>query len=77
MTALVIGANGYLGSHVTRRLVEDGHDVRVMVREGAKTIGIDDLDVTRFVGDVFDGDVLRAAMNGVDDVYYCVDDTRG
>ena len=77
MTALVIGANGYLGSHVTRRLVEDGHDVRVMVREGAKTIGIDDLDVTRFVGDVFDDDALRAAMNGVDDVYYCVVDTRG
>lgn len=77
MTALVIGANGYLGSHVTRRLVEDGHDVRVMVREGAKTIGIDDLEVTRFVGDVFDDDVLRAAMTGVDDVYYCVVDTRG
>lgn len=77
MTALVIGANGYLGSHVTRRLVEDGHDVRVMVREGAKTVGIDDLEVTRFVGDVFDDDVLRAAMNGVDDVYYCVVDTRG
>jgi dihydroflavonol-4-reductase len=77
VTALVIGANGYLGSHVTRRLVEDGHDVRVMVREGAKTIGIDDLEVTRFVGDVFDDDVLRAAMNGVDDVYYCVVDTRG
>ncbi|WP_237572008.1 NAD-dependent epimerase/dehydratase family protein [Mycolicibacterium lacusdiani] len=77
MTALVIGANGYLGSHVTRRLVEDGDDVRVMVREGAKTTGIDDLEVTRFVGDVFDDDVLRAAMNGVDDVYYCVVDTRG
>jgi dihydroflavonol-4-reductase len=77
VTALVIGANGYLGSHVTRRLVEDGHDVRVMVRAGAKTIGIDDLEVTRFVGDVFDDDVLRAAMSGVDDVYYCVVDTRG
>ena len=46
MTALVIGANGYLGSHVTRRLVADGQDVRVMVREGANTIGIDDLTVT-------------------------------
>ncbi|MFC7674715.1 NAD-dependent epimerase/dehydratase family protein [Mycolicibacterium sp. GCM10028919] len=77
MTALVIGANGYLGSHVTRRLVEDGHDVRVMVRAGAKTIGIDDLEVTRFVGDVFDDDALRAAMDGVEDVYYCVVDTRG
>jgi dihydroflavonol-4-reductase len=75
--ALVIGANGYLGSHVTRQLVADGHDVRVMVREGAATIGIDDLKVTRFVGDIWDDDVLRAAMAGCDVVYYCVVDTRG
>jgi dihydroflavonol-4-reductase len=77
MTALVIGANGYLGSHVTRQLVEDGHDVRVMVRDGANTIGIDDLTVTRFLGDIWNDEVLREAMAGVDDVYYCVVDTRG
>ncbi len=77
VTSLVIGANGYLGSHVTRQLVGEGEDVRVMVRDGANTIGIDDLDVTRFVGDIWDNDTLRAAMAGVDDVYYCVVDTRG
>jgi dihydroflavonol-4-reductase len=74
---LVIGANGFLGSHVTRQLVGDGHDVRVTVRDGANTIGIDDLEVTRFVGDIWDDDILRDAMDGVDDVYYCVVDTRG
>lgn len=74
---LVIGANGYLGSHVARQLVDDGHDVRVMVRDGASTMGIDDLDVTRFVGDIWSDDVLREAMAGCDDVYYCVVDTRG
>lgn len=74
---LVIGANGYLGSHVTRQLVAAGKDVRVMVREGAGTIGIDDLTVTRFIGDIWDDAVLRAAMTGCGVVYYCVVDTRG
>ena len=74
---LVIGANGFLGSHVTRQLVAAGHDVRVMVREGANTVGIDDLAVERFVGDIWDNDTLRSAMTGCDDVYYCVVDARG
>jgi dihydroflavonol-4-reductase len=74
--ALVIGANGFLGSHVTRQLVEGGADVRVMIREGANTAGIDDLAVQRFYGDVFDTEVLREAMTGCDVVYYCVVDTR-
>jgi dihydroflavonol-4-reductase len=74
---LVIGANGFLGSHVTRQLVADGHEVRAMVRPNAMTIGIDDLPVTRYQGDIWDNDTLREAMTGVDDVYYCVVDTRG
>jgi dihydroflavonol-4-reductase len=73
---LVIGANGFLGSHVTRQLVANGHQVRTMVRPNANTIGIDDLSVTRFSGDIWDNDTLREAMAGVDDVYYCVVDTR-
>src|SRR4029079_7420599 len=77
VTALVIGANGYLGSHVTRQLVESGEDVRVRVHDAANTVVIDDLATTRCVGDIWDNDTLRAAMSGVDDVYYCVVDTRG
>jgi dihydroflavonol-4-reductase len=73
---LVIGANGFLGSHVTRQLVAKGAQVRAMVREGANTRSIDDLELTRFHGDVFDTDTVREAMDGVDDVYYCVVDTR-
>jgi dihydroflavonol-4-reductase len=77
VSKLVIGANGFLGSHVTRLLAGDGHDVRAMVRAGANTISIDDLPVERFVGDVWDNDTLREAMTGVEDVYYCVVDARG
>ena len=75
-TVLVMGANGFLGSRVTRQLVAAGDDVRVMVRENANTVGIDDLGVTRFVGDIFDLDTVRAAMDRCDVVYYCVVDTR-
>jgi dihydroflavonol-4-reductase len=74
---LVVGANGFLGSHVTRQLVAEGHDVRIMVRAGANTTGIDDLSVTRLAGDIWDNDTLCEAMAGCDDVYYCVVDTRG
>jgi len=74
---LVIGANGFLGSHVTRQLVKAGHRVRVMVRDNAATTGIDDLEIERHIGDIWDNDTLRAAMTGCDDVYYCVVDTRG
>ncbi|WP_421842935.1 NAD-dependent epimerase/dehydratase family protein [Mycobacterium sp.] len=73
---LVIGANGFLGSHVTRQLVADGAHVRAMVRPTANTQGIDDLQLTRFHGDVFDTAAVREAMDGCDDVYYCVVDTR-
>jgi dihydroflavonol-4-reductase len=73
---LVIGANGFLGSHVTRLLVQQGHAVRVMLRKTANTQGIDDLQVERKLGDIFDDQALREAMQGCDVVFYCVVDTR-
>ena len=73
---LVIGASGFLGSHVTRQLVNHGAEVRVMLRRTSSTKGIDDLAVERCYGDVFDDTALRAAMAGCDVVYYCVVDAR-
>ncbi|OBK48916.1 NAD-dependent epimerase/dehydratase family protein [Mycobacterium sp. 1081908.1] len=75
-TKLVIGASGFLGSHVTRQLVASGADVRVMLRRTSSTQGIDELPVERCYGDIFDDDALRTAMTGCDVVYYCVVDAR-
>jgi dihydroflavonol-4-reductase len=47
-----------------------------MVHPPANTKAIDDLALTKFHGDVFDTAALQEAMEGVDDVYYCVVDTR-
>jgi dihydroflavonol-4-reductase len=73
---LVIGASGFLGSHVTRELVQRGDDVRVLVRRTSSTAALDGLDVEYHYGDVFDDEALRTAMSGVDDVFYCVVDAR-
>ncbi|ORW21761.1 hypothetical protein AWC19_13865 [Mycobacterium palustre] len=61
---LVIGASGFLGSHVTRQLADLGTDVRVMLRRTSSTRGIDELDVERCDGDAFDDAALPAAMTG-------------
>lgn len=76
MTALVMGASGFLGSHVTRQLVRRGDDVRVLLRKSSDTRGIDDLAVERHYGGLFDDEALHAAMTGCDVVYYCVVDAR-
>jgi dihydroflavonol-4-reductase len=73
---LVIGASGFLGSHVTKQLVARGDDVRVLVRATSSTRGIDGLAVEIRRGDIFDLDIVRSAMRNCDVVYYCVVDAR-
>jgi dihydroflavonol-4-reductase len=71
-----MGASGFLGSHVTRQLVERGDDVRVWIRRTSSTRAFEDLPVERHYGDLTDDAAMRAAMTGVDTVHYCVVDTR-
>ncbi|WP_370330952.1 NAD-dependent epimerase/dehydratase family protein [Mycolicibacterium hippocampi] len=75
-TKLVIGASGFLGSHVTKQLVARGDDVRVLIRATSSTRAIDGLPIDVRHGDVFDTAALRTAMDGCDVVYYCVVDAR-
>jgi dihydroflavonol-4-reductase len=71
-----MGASGFVGSHVTRKLAERGDDVRVYLRKSSSTVAIDDLDVERHYGDLRDEEALRAAMSDRDVVFYCIVDTR-
>jgi dihydroflavonol-4-reductase len=75
-TKLVMGASGFVGSHVTRQLVERGDQVRVWIRESSSTVGFDDLDVERRFGDLDDDAAMRTAMKDVDTVFYCIVDAR-
>jgi dihydroflavonol-4-reductase len=68
--ALVTGATGFIGSAITRQLLSDGNDVKVLVRETSDTRNIDDLDVERRRGDIRDADSVRNALKGCDTLFF-------
>jgi nucleoside-diphosphate-sugar epimerase len=70
MRALVTGANGFLGTWLTRRLVERGDEVRVLLRSTADEWGLSKLPVQRFQGDVTDPASLGPAARGVEVVFH-------
>jgi len=67
-TVLVSGASGFIGAHVARTLVEQGHDVRAMTRSPDRYAG----SGSPVYADVADPESLRAAMDGVDVAYFLV-----
>jgi nucleoside-diphosphate-sugar epimerase len=68
MRALVTGAGGFLGTWLVRRLREDGHRVRAMVRAGGAGPGLEGVEVVR--GDVGDRASLEAAVEGQEVVFH-------
>jgi dihydroflavonol-4-reductase len=75
-TSLVMGASGFVGSHVTRQLVARGDRVLVWVRPSSASRAFGDLDVEVTRGELTDGQALREVMRGVDELHYCIVDTR-
>jgi dihydroflavonol-4-reductase len=74
--ALVAGASGFMGSHITRLLTGQGRKVRVLVRKTSNTEALEGLPVEYHYGDVLDPASLRAAMEGCGSVFYNVLDPR-
>jgi Nucleoside-diphosphate-sugar epimerases len=64
MKALVLGATGFLGSHVVRALLARGLLVRVLRREHSDTRAIDGLDVETAIGDLRDAESVARAVRG-------------
>src|SRR6476661_417327 len=59
MLVFVTGGSGFVGSHTTRRLVEEGHSARLLVRDEAKaTRVLEGLDVDPAAVELVKGDVL-------------------
>jgi dihydroflavonol-4-reductase len=76
MRALVTGASGFVGVHLTRLLRERGDEVRCLVRPSSRRAPLDGLGVAFHVGDLADRRVLRQAIDGCDVVFHCAADYR-
>jgi uncharacterized protein YbjT (DUF2867 family) len=73
MRVLVTGATGYIGGRLVPRLLERGHEVRVMVRDPLRVTGrpwVDDVEVV--TGDLTDAESLAPALKGIAAAYYLV-----
>jgi len=65
--AAVTGASGMVGSKITRKLLQEGYEVRILTRK--KAFHIDSTEV--FVGDVSDERVLQSFLNNVSYLFHC------
>jgi dihydroflavonol-4-reductase len=65
---LVTGATGFLGEHLCRVLVEQGHIVRGLARSRSHVLA--DLGVEHVRGDVLSGDELDRGLDGTNAVFH-------
>ncbi len=67
MHVFLTGVNSFLGAHVARQLLADGHRVRGLLRSSSNDVLLQSLpEVERVVGDLLQPDTWREAVNGCD-----------
>jgi NADH dehydrogenase len=70
VNVLVTGGAGFVGSHIVRRLVENGHTVRVLEHSEGSAAGLPSQEAVQ--GSMTDADSLRRAVEGQEAVIHLV-----
>jgi dihydroflavonol-4-reductase len=76
MTTLVTGATGFVGSALVRKLLERGHQVRVLVRPTADRRNLEEVAAEVVTGDLTDRASVDRAMRGCDVLFHVAADYR-
>jgi len=71
LTVLVTGAEGVLGSSLTRQLVESGLTVRAMLDPKSDAAELEGLAYERVPGDILDPESTLNALRGMQAVFHC------
>jgi nucleoside-diphosphate-sugar epimerase len=77
MLALVTGGPGFIGAHLCRRLLADGHRVRVLARPASSLDRLQGLPVQVVRGDLAEDDRLAEAVAGADWVFHLAGALKG
>jgi len=70
MKVLITGSNGFIGSHLVERLLNDGYQVRCLVRKTSDLRWINNLPVEMVFGDIAELSSLLSAVVDIDYVYH-------
>lgn len=70
MLTCVTGGTGFVGSHIVRALLKEGHSVRVLHRQTSKLEALKGLNYESAIGDVTDYDSMLVAFEGCDWVFH-------
>jgi uncharacterized protein YbjT (DUF2867 family) len=72
MRALVTGATGFVGERLAERLLDDGVDVRCLVRDRSRARGLEERGAELWEGDVLERGSLAGIGRDVDVAYYLI-----
>jgi dihydroflavonol-4-reductase len=76
MKTLITGANGFVGSAVLRHLLDDGHDIRALLRPGSNRKNLSGLPVEIVEGDLTDSNSLKNAVKNCVYLFHVAADYR-
>ena len=70
MAILITGSTGYIGSKLTAKLAQQGHQVHLLCRTYPTLPPFQKSNIKVFIGDITDAESIKPALENVDSIYH-------